>query len=213
MKNNSIKSKERVQKHGEVFTPEWMVNLMLNQGDIPEKLNDPYATFLEPAAGTGNFLVAILKRKLDYINKTYDGEERDIKTLWGLSSIYGIELMRDNLSEARRNMFRVFLDNYKDIHGNSLDKENDLYKSAKFIIKKNIQQGDTLAGINDKGVPIIFSQWIKISEDNELVNRVPFVFSEVSNNDELKKEDSDINYILSKYKIVPITKVFMGLKK
>lgn len=208
MKNDLIKSKERVQKHGEVFTPKWMVDFMLNQGDIPEKLNDPYATFLEPAAGNGNFLVAILERRLDHINKTYGREERDIKALWGLSSIYGIEFMRDNLAEARRNMFHVFLDSYKDFHGNRLDKNDDVYKSARFIIKRNVQQGDTLAGVNDKDVPIIFSHWLRVPEDDELVSRVPFCFSDISEDD-----STDDELLFPEYEVVSIKDVFMGLRK
>lgn len=42
-----IKSKERVQKHGEVFTPDWMVKKMLSYPEIQEKLQDMHATFLE----------------------------------------------------------------------------------------------------------------------------------------------------------------------
>lgn len=204
-----VKSGERVKKYGEVFTPQWMVDLMLNQGGIPEKLKDPYATFLEPAAGNGNFLVAILEKRLGYINQTYDGEERDIKALWGLSNIYGIELMRDNLAEARRNMFSMFLDNYRDFHGNLLDENDKVYKSAKFIIKRNVQQGNTLTGMNDKGTPIIFSHWERIPENDGLVHRVQFCFSDVLAGESLD-EDND-SFI--EYEIVPIEDVFMGLRK
>lgn len=59
-----IKSKERVQQHGEVFTPQWMVQKMLDVEGIKQACENIDATFLEPAAGDGNFLVAILERKL-----------------------------------------------------------------------------------------------------------------------------------------------------
>ena len=72
MEENIIKSKERVQKHGEVFTPSWMVQKMLDTPGIREKTADIYATFLEPSAGDGNFLEAILQRKLSAVTRNYD---------------------------------------------------------------------------------------------------------------------------------------------
>ena len=71
MEENIIKTKERVQKHGEVFTPSWMVQKMLDTPGIREKTEDIYATFLEPSAGDGNFLEAILERKLSAVTKNY----------------------------------------------------------------------------------------------------------------------------------------------
>lgn len=78
MKENLIKSKQRVQKHGEVFTPSWMVQKMLDTPGVKEACENVSATFLEPSAGDGNFLQAILKRKLDAVVKQYD--ERNWKT-------------------------------------------------------------------------------------------------------------------------------------
>ena len=59
-----IKSKKRVQKHGEVFTPQRIVKMMLDQPGIKEACESLTATFLEPSAGEGAFLVEILTRKL-----------------------------------------------------------------------------------------------------------------------------------------------------
>ena len=67
MKENLIKSKKRVQKHGEVFTPSWMVQKMLDTPGIKETCENISATFLEPSAGDGNFLQAILERKLSAV--------------------------------------------------------------------------------------------------------------------------------------------------
>ena len=55
-----IRSKQRVADHGEVFTPPWMVEAMLNlvKGET-ERID---ARFLEPACGSGNFLVPVLRR-------------------------------------------------------------------------------------------------------------------------------------------------------
>ena len=72
MNEKIIKSKQRVQKHGEVFTPSWMVQKMLDTPGIKEATEDIYKTFLEPSAGDGNFLEAILERKLSAVTKNYD---------------------------------------------------------------------------------------------------------------------------------------------
>lgn len=61
MEEKLIKSKHRVQKHGEVFTPSWMVQKMLDTPGVKEACENVSATFLEPAAGDGNFLLAILR--------------------------------------------------------------------------------------------------------------------------------------------------------
>ena len=90
-----IKSKERVQKHGEVFTPNWVVNLMLDQ--VKSQTDNIYATFLEPSAGEGAFLTAILERKLESVKQQFDKKFWKTKSLFALASIYGIELLEDNL--------------------------------------------------------------------------------------------------------------------
>ena len=82
-----IKSKDRVQKHGEVFTPAWMVDQMLDTPGVKEACQDIYATFLEPSAGDGNFLQAILERKLAAVQANYDKKNWKTKSLWALSSI------------------------------------------------------------------------------------------------------------------------------
>lgn len=71
MEQKLIKSRMRVRKHGEVFTPAWMVEKMLNVEGIKESCNTIDATFLEPAAGEGNFLMAILERKLNLVKEQY----------------------------------------------------------------------------------------------------------------------------------------------
>ncbi|MBV9293653.1 MAG: hypothetical protein JO222_14500, partial [Frankiales bacterium] len=90
-----VKSRHRVKAYGEVFTPRHMVNRMLDL--VREELEAGPGfvdkTFLEPAAGHGNFLVAILHRKLRAIEKRYPPESWRDESLFGLASIYGIELL------------------------------------------------------------------------------------------------------------------------
>ena len=95
-----IKSKERVQKHGEVFTPNWVVNLMLDQ--VKSQTDNIYATFLEPSAGEGAFLTAILERKLESVKQQFDKKFWKTKSLFALASIYGIELLEDKFGKVKR---------------------------------------------------------------------------------------------------------------
>ena len=174
-----IKSKERVQKHGEVFTPNWMVKLMLSNPPIQEKLSDVHATFFEPSAGVGAFLMEILRQKLAYINadtKHIRGSNWKYQTLWALMSIYGIELLPDNLREARDNMLLVFAENYEQKTGRQLDTDADLLRSVRKVIETNIVQGDTLKHTNAAGELIEFSEWRQNSRHQHRVLRVPFTY-------------------------------------
>lgn len=99
-----IKSKKRVADHGEVFTPEWMVDAMLDL--VKEESERIDARFLEPACGSGNFLVKVLQRKLAAVELKFGKSdfERRQYALLGVMCIYGIELLPDNITECRANM-------------------------------------------------------------------------------------------------------------
>src|SRR6201992_523128 len=91
---NLIKSKRRVADHGEVFTPAWLVEAMLDlvKGET-ERID---SRFLEPGSGSGNFLVPILKRKLAAVELKYGKSsefEKEHYALLALMCIYGIELL------------------------------------------------------------------------------------------------------------------------
>ena len=75
MKEELIQSKKRISDFGEVYTPKWIVNKMINL--LPEEIwNEPdlYKTFLEPSCGTGNFLVEVLERKLKTLTEIYNAD-------------------------------------------------------------------------------------------------------------------------------------------
>lgn len=174
-----IKSKERVQKHGEVFTPDWMVKKMLSYPEIQEKLQDMHATFLEPSAGEGAFLTEILRQKLTYVNRNpaSRGGHWQYNTLWALMSIYGIEFLEDNLKIARANMLQVFGENYREKTGRELAEDSDLYRSARTIIQWNIVQGNTLTHKKNDGSWIMLNQWIQGGpKHRRSVIRRPFSF-------------------------------------
>ena len=174
-----IKSKERVQKHGEVFTPDWMVRKMLSYPEIQDKLQDLHATFLEPSAGEGAFLTEILRQKLAYVNQSpaSRGVHWQYNTLWALLSIYGIEFLEDNLKIARDNMLQAFAENYQKKTGRGLKPDSDLYRSAQVIIRWNIVQGNTLTHKTADGSLILLNQWMQCGpKHRRSVIRRPFFF-------------------------------------
>lgn len=107
---NLVKSKQRVADHGEVFTPPWMVDAMLDLvKDETERID---ARFLEPACGSGNFIARILQRKLAAVELKYGKSDFDRRhfALYALMCIYGIELLADNVAECRENALEIFAD-------------------------------------------------------------------------------------------------------
>jgi N-6 DNA Methylase len=99
---NLVKSKHRVADHGEVFTPAWMVEAMLDL--VKHETERIDSRFLEPACGSGNFLVPILRRKLAAVELKYGKSdfERRHYALLGVMCIYGIEILADNIEHLRR---------------------------------------------------------------------------------------------------------------
>lgn len=180
MEESLIKSKQRVQKHGEVFTPAWMVQKMLDTPGVKEACESVYKTFLEPSAGDGNFLQAILERKLEAVVRQYDKRNWKTKSLVALSSIYGIEFLEDNLEVARSRMFLYYLDWYEKTFSVKLTSKSDIYKSAHYLIHKNIVRGNTLTQQHPvTGEPIRFNEWQMVKGHPSLVRKIPFALSEL----------------------------------
>ncbi|MBU6352309.1 MAG: N-6 DNA methylase [Chloroflexi bacterium] len=150
---NYIKSKQRVADHGEVFTPAWLVEAMLDlvKGET-ERID---ARFLEPACGSGNFLVPILQRKLAAVQLKYEKSafERCHYALLGLMCIYGIELLADNIDECRANLLAIFA---AYLHLTPID---DLYRAAWYVLSQNLVHGDALTMRAHGDQPILFAEW------------------------------------------------------
>jgi SAM-dependent methyltransferase len=148
-----VKSKQRVADHGEVFTPAWMVEAMLNLvKDETERID---SRFLEPACGSGNFLKEILRRKLVAVELKYgkcDFERRHY-ALFGLMCIYGIELLPDNIAECRARLLEIFAE-YLD-----LDQSDDLHRAAYYVLSQNLVHGDAMKMRAGDDSPIIFPEW------------------------------------------------------
>ncbi|MCX2187491.1 methylase [Limosilactobacillus pontis] len=177
-----IKSKDRVQHHGEVFTPKWMVEKMLSEPAIQEKLHDLHATFFEPSAGEGAFLKGILHQKLSYVDQISNKITWKNNALWALMSIYAIELLQDNLIKAKRAMIDVFINHYQAFMQKALSSNTDLYKSARYIIDVNIVQGNTLTFKNSENKLIEFREWIP---SGNKVKQNTFTYKSLFNNDDM----------------------------
>ena len=147
-----IKSKKRVADHGEVFTPEWMVDAMLDL--VKEESERIDSRFLEPACGSGNFLVKVLKRKLCAVELKFGKSEFEKRqyALLALMCAYGIELLEDNIIECRANMLEVLADYLR------IDETDDLYRAATHALSPNLTQGDALATKGHDGAPNTFSE-------------------------------------------------------
>ena len=148
-----IKSKRRVADHGEVFTPHWLVEKMLDlvKGET-ERID---SRFLEPACGSGNFLVPILQRKLAAVELKFGKSDFDKShyALLGLMCCYGIELLTDNIDECRAIMLGVFADYLR------IGKADDLYRAATFVLTLNLINGDAMTMKDATGQPINVVEW------------------------------------------------------
>jgi len=148
-----IKSKRRVADHGEVFTPQWLVENMLDlvKGET-ERID---SRFLEPACGSGNFLVPVLQRKLAAVEAKFGTSdfERRHYALLAVMCTYGIELLEDNIAECRANMLDVFADYL------NLDEADEFYRAAFYVLSQNLVHGDALTMRTYNDQPITFAEW------------------------------------------------------
>jgi hypothetical protein len=148
-----VKSKNRVADHGEVFTPAWLVQAMLDLvKDESERID---SRFLEPACGSGNFLVQVLRRKLAAVELRYgksDFERRHF-SLFALMCIYGVELLPDNIAECRANLVEVLADY---LH---MDEADELYRAASYVLRQNLVHGDAIRMRTHEGESINFAEW------------------------------------------------------
>lgn len=232
-----IKSKLRVQKHGEVFTPKKIVNKMLDVPGIKEACENLTATFLEPSAGEGAFLVAILERKLNMVAGNYNNDliQYENNSLLALTTLYGVELLEDNAQICTMNMFQKYYEHYKkqvEYHNGELNRK--VLDSAKKIISLNIARGNFLTKKSVDDEPIVFSEWLPIkmrkTTKSIRIQRTEYTLDEIYINVEKENgiainnsvrqpiqldlfdilEDENIDEILKEmqYKMVKITDVY-----
>lgn len=174
-KTFQVKSKRRVTDHGEVFTSEREVNAMLDL--VKQETERIDSRFLEPACGNGNFLAEILRRKLAVICERYRRSQLEFErySVVAVGSIYGVELLLDNVMECRVRLFGAFDEVYKRMY---MANCNEQCRSAiRYILSKNILCGDALTLKTSDGTPILFSEWTLMSGSN--FKRRDYTFNEL----------------------------------
>ncbi len=179
---NLIKSRKRVADHGEVLTPGWLVERMLDLVKGETARID--SRFLEPACGNGNFLVPVLQRKLAAVEAKYGKSEFERRhyALLATMCTYGIELLADNVAECRENMLAVFSDYL------NLDETDELYLAANYVLSKNLVNGDALTMQAHDGKPITFAEWGYIGKGR--FQRRDFQFDTLTQMSSLSQEGS-----------------------
>lgn len=175
-----IKSKQRVAEHGEVFTAKREVNAMLDL--VKDETEQIDSRFLEPACGDGNFLTEILRRKLTVVKKRYGKVHSDYEkyAVVAVTSIYGVELLQDNVEDCRERLFSIW--NNKYTANCKKDASDECREAVRFILSRNILCGSALTMETDSGSPIIFSEWSIVT--GNMIKRRDFRF------DVLMKEDN-----------------------
>lgn len=161
--NQQVKCKQRVADHGEVFTADREVNAMLDL--VKQETERIDSRFLEPACGSGNFLVEVLRRKLAIVKNRYKRSQLEYEryAVIAVSSIYGIDLLGDNIAECQKRLLEIFNEQYESLYKNKCKEE--CRSSVKFILKKNILRGDalTLKIVGNCDEPIVFSEWSAVN--------------------------------------------------
>ena len=180
-----VKSKQRVADHGEVYTSDREVNAMLDL--VRQETERIESRFLEPACGDGNFLSMILERKMSLVEHRYSKSQLDFErnAILATSSIYGIDILKDNVHQCRNRMFDIF-DNYYSGRFKEEVKEG-CRRAAKFILEHNIVWGDalTLKTVTDPAQYIVFSEWSPIN--GSLLKRRDFTFHGLLSHEAIKE--------------------------
>lgn len=150
---NLIKSRQRVADHGEVFTPAWLVDAMLDLVEGETERID--SRFLESACGSGNFLVPVLRCKLAAVEAKFGKSEHERRhyALLALMCCYGIELLKDNITECRANMLEALSGYLK------LEQSDDMYGAASYVLFRNLVHGDALTMRTSDAQAITFAEW------------------------------------------------------
>jgi hypothetical protein len=194
-----VKSKQRVADHGEVFTPAWMVEAILDLvKDESERID---SRFLEPACGSGNFIVKVLQRKLAAVDSKFGKSdfEKQHYALLALMCIYGIELLADNIAECRENMLETFADYL------NVQESDDIYRAAFYVLTQNLVHGDALTMCTSRKEPITFAEWGYLSKGK--FQRRDFRFDTLTHSSTFSQEGSLFGH-LGKHEIFTPTKTY-----
>jgi|688.fasta_scaffold01149_9 hypothetical protein len=175
MSNQPTTSRQRIIDHAEVFTPSELVDDMLNL--VTHECERIESRFLEPACGNGNFLAEVLRRKL----LTGDNRNKSNQVKWereaflATCSIYGIDLLPDNVEICRQRLLRIVKDKHEERFNEPISNEG--VAAISFILSRNILQGDALIMRTSADQPIIFSEWSLLS--GSMLKRRDFAYDQL----------------------------------
>ncbi len=174
---HQVISKQRVADHGEVLTAEREVNAMLNL--VHHETERVDSRFLEPACGTGNFLAPILEKKLAVMKRKYGKSQLEFEryAIVATGSIYGVDILEDNVRHCRERLFTIFNDVYTALYKK---KCKDSYRDAiRHVLSRNILWGDALSlkTVSKQPTPIVFSEWSLVR--GSMVKRRDYSFAEL----------------------------------
>lgn len=180
-----VVSKKRVADHGEVYTSDREVNAMLDL--VKQETERIDSRFLEPACGTGNFLVEILRRKLNVVANRYRKNQLEFEryAVLAISSIYGIDILEDNIIACRERLFELFDKGYSKLYKEK--SKDECRKSVKYILGLNIILGDalTLKTVDKNPEPVIFPEWSPVNGSN--IKRRDYAFQDLLNHASTKE--------------------------
>lgn len=196
-----VKSKQRVADHGEVFTAEREVNAMLDL--VKHETERVDSRFLEPACGDGNFVVEILRRKLEAAKKRAIPPRKkkplplefEKQSVIAVASIYGVDLLMDNVLTCRERLFEIWNKEY--ILVCKKETSEECRAAIKFILGRNIVCGNALSmkvvdeNGKDTDEPIVFSEWSFVTGDR--MQRKDFRFDKLLAGEYEPKPDGNRN--------------------
>ncbi len=175
--NPLIKTTQRVADYGEVLTPPHIVKAMLDL--VAQEADRIDSRFLEPACGTGNFLIEVLQRKLRVVEKRYRRSQLDYEryAVVAVSSLYGIDILEDNAEECRQCLYETFDAAYTALYGDKT--KTACRESVRYLLKRNIVHGDALSlqTVGENPQPIVFGEWSLVN--GSLLKRRDFAFHEM----------------------------------
>lgn len=197
-----VKSKQRVADYGEVLTGKREVNAMLDL--VKHETERIDSRFLEPACGTGNFLTEILERKLRVVDERYSKSQLEFEryAVLAVSSIYGIDILEDNVRQCRQRLFGIFDLNYLRLFKHKTN--DDCRESVRYILERNIIHGDALSfkTVGERPEPIVFSEWSPVN--GSMLKRRDFSFRGLLDHGALK--DSPLFSDLGENVFIPTPK-------
>jgi SAM-dependent methyltransferase len=175
--SSQIISKKRVSDHGEVFTAQREVNAMLDL--VKQETERIDSHFLEPACGTGNFLIPIIQRKLTIVKQRYSKSRLEFEryAVIAIGSVYGIDILEDSVEQCRQRLYDEVNQLYTSLYKSEADEK--FRKTIHFILERNIIHGDALRlrTVKNNESPIIFSEWALVQGSK--VKRRDFSFEEI----------------------------------